>query len=90
MERTWDNVVLITKGGGKYHGIGLVEVIWKIISVIVNRRMDNSIEFHDVLRGFREKRGTGTAKLEARLPNQILGMRQVVLNEIFFRYPQGL
>ena len=35
-EETWQAVVLIPKGGGKYHGIGLMEVIWKAVAVILN------------------------------------------------------
>ena len=32
-------VVLILKGGGCYRGIGLVEVVWKVVTVIINRRL---------------------------------------------------
>ena len=34
---TWKAVVLIPKGGGEYRGIGLVEVVWKEVVVILNR-----------------------------------------------------
>ena len=47
------NVILIPKGGVKYHIIGMVEVIWKVIAIIVNKRLADSIEFQDVLNGFR-------------------------------------
>ena len=29
-------VVLILKGGGNHRGIGLVEVVWKAVAVILN------------------------------------------------------
>ena len=33
----WQTVVMITKGGGNdFRGIGLVEVLWKAISGIIN------------------------------------------------------
>ena len=60
-EATWQAVVLIPKGKGDYRGIGLVEVMWKVVAVILNRRLTSSITFHDVLHGFRAGRGTGTA-----------------------------
>ena len=52
-EVTWQAVVLILKGKGDYRGIGLVEVMWKVVAVILNRRLTSSITFHDVLHGFR-------------------------------------
>ena len=66
-ESTWQAVVLTPKGKGDYRGTGLVEVMWKVMAVILNRRFTFSITFHDVLRGFRVGRGTGTATLEAKL-----------------------
>ena len=66
-ESTWQAVVLIPKGKEDYRGIGLVEVMWKFVAVILNRRLTSSITFHDVLHGFRAGRGTGTATLEAKL-----------------------
>ena len=62
-EATWQVVVLIPKGKGDYRGIGLVEVMWKVVAVILNRCLTSSITFHDVLHGFRAGCGTGTATL---------------------------
>ena len=66
-EATWQAVVLITKGKKDYRGIGLVEVMWKVVAAILNRRFTSSITYHDSLHGFRAGRGTGTATLEAKL-----------------------
>ena len=68
-------MVLIPKGKGDYRGIGLVEVMWKIVAVILNLRLTSSITFHDVLHGFQAGRGTGTATLEAKLLQQLAAMR---------------
>ena len=38
-EATWKAVVVIPKGGGDYCGIGLVEVLWKAVEVIINHRL---------------------------------------------------
>ena len=82
-ETTWQAVVLIPKGKGDYWGIGLVEVMWKVVAVILNRCLTSSITFHDVLHEFRAGRGTGTATLEAKLPQQLAAMREEVLYVIF-------
>ena len=60
-------MVLIPKGGNEYCGIGLVEVMWKVVTVILKRRLTASITFHDFLHGIRAVSGTGTATLEAKL-----------------------
>ena len=49
-------MVLIPKGGGYYRGIGLVEVIWKAVAVILNRRFTAAITYHDFFHGFRAGR----------------------------------
>ena len=82
-EATWQAVVLIPKGKGDYRGIVLVEVMWKVVAVILNRRFNSSITFHNVLHGFRVGRGTGTTTLEAKLLQQLAAMREEVLYVIF-------
>ena len=42
-------LVLIPKGKKDYRGIGLVEVIWKVVAAILNRRFTASITYHDFL-----------------------------------------
>ena len=63
----WQAVVLIPKGKKDYQGIELVEVMWKVVTAILNFRFTASITCHDFLRGFWVGRGTGTATLEAKL-----------------------
>ena len=60
-----------------------MEVIWKLITSIINARLKGSIEFHDSLHGFRAERGTGTATIEAKLIQQLASIHQVPLYEIF-------
>ena len=66
-EAAWQTVVLIPKGKGEFRGIGLVEVTWKLVAVILHRRLTTGLPLHDALHRFREGRGTGTATLEAKL-----------------------
>jgi len=64
--------VLIPKGiTGEYRGIALLEIIYKLISSIINQRMSDKIELADELHGFRQGRGTGTAIMEAKLLSQL-------------------
>ena len=76
-------MVLTQKGGGEYCGIGLVEVIWKAVAVILNRRLTAAITYHEFLHGFRTGRGTGTTNLEVKLLQQVVALREAVLHAIF-------
>ena len=69
-------------GRGDYQYIDLVEVVWKVVTVIINRRFTASIVFHDVLRGFQEGRGTGTSSLEVKLIQKLMATREKVLYAI--------
>ena len=51
-EVTWQAMVMITKGKGEFRGIVLVEVVWKLLTLILHRRLA-AIKLHDVLHGFR-------------------------------------
>ena len=82
-EATWQAVVLIPKGKKDYRGIGLVEVVWKVVAAILNRCFTFSITYHDALHGFRAGRGTGTATLDAILLQQLAAMREDALYVIF-------
>ena len=81
---TWKTVVMIPKRGGtNFRGIGLIEVLWKAISGIINLRLFLSIQFHDALHGFHAVRGTGNATLKANLLQQLITMMEAFLHAIF-------
>ena len=80
---TWQAVVLIPKGKKNYRGIDLVEVMWKVVAAILNRRFTAFITYHNSLRGFRAGRGTGTATPEAKLLQKLTALREKVLYVIF-------
>ena len=81
-EEAWKAEVLIPKGGGYYRGVGLVEVIWKAIVVILNRHFIAAITYHDFLHRFWEGRGTVTAPLDLKLLHQVAALRNAVLHAI--------
>ena len=67
---------MVPKGGGtNIIWIGLVEVMWKAISVIINRWIFSSVQCHDALHGFHAGIGTGTATLKAKLLQNIIAMK---------------
>jgi hypothetical protein len=82
-ELSWAIMILLPKGEGQYRGIGLLEITWKLISRIIDRRIRQHVEFHDTIHGFRAKRGCGTATIEAKLLQQLATIEQAALFKIF-------
>ena len=61
----------------------MVGTIWKVCTSIVNSWLQSYILLHDVLHGFRQGRGTGTAIVEAKLEQQLAGIVQETLFQVF-------
>ena len=76
-------MVLLPKGLGEYPGIDLAEVLCKVVTVILNSRLTTSIEFHDVLHGFRVGSATGATSLKVKLLQKLLAIMEEVLYTIF-------
>ena len=56
-----------------------MEVMWKVVAAILNRRLMASITYHNFLHVLRAGRGTGTATFEAKLLQQLAALREEVL-----------
>ena len=82
-EATWQAVVLISKVGGKFRVISIVEVLWKTVAMILNRLLGKSITLHGVLNGFWGGCGTVNASPEAKLLEQLTAIQEEVLYTIF-------
>jgi hypothetical protein len=82
-QMTWSTVVLLPKSDGGVRGIGLLDVAWKVLASIIDHRISANVEYHDSLHGFRARRGTGTAVLEAKLFQQLATLHQVPIFEVF-------
>ena len=82
-EATWKVGVLILKGGGDYRIIGLVEVMWREMVVILNHRFTTSITYHESLHGFCAGRGTETTTPKVKLIQQVKSIRKDFLHKIF-------
>ena len=57
-------------------------MVWKVVMVIINRRLTNSIYFQDINYGLWVGRSTRTASLEAKLIQQLMDMREEVMYKI--------
>ena len=71
----WQAVVMIPKGIWYYRVIGLVGVMWKVMTVVINCHLTISISFCDVLHVLRLGCGMGTASLETKLIHQLISMK---------------
>ena len=51
MECKWQTVVTILNGDRDFRVIGLVEILCKAFSGVINQRIRVALQFHDVLHG---------------------------------------
>ena len=80
---TCQMVVMIPKGGGGYFwGIGLVDVLWKTVTGLLNCLFTLAIQFHDVIHVFKAGHRMGTSSLKAKMLQQFTATREAVLYEI--------
>ena len=68
-------VVILPKVNIDFWGIDLTEVIWKMVSGIINQQIGTAVHFHGVLHGFQTVHGTKTATLESNLIQKLTKMR---------------
>ena len=64
-------VVLTHKGNVDFRGIGLVKVLRKTMSGMINHHIGAEFQFHNVLHGFWEGWGKENASLEAKLNQKL-------------------
>jgi hypothetical protein len=76
-------VVLIPKCNiGEYRGMGRLEVLWKVIARVLDKRM-LATEVHNSLHGFHAKRECSIGIMEAKLVQQLAFIEQCPLFGIF-------
>ena len=76
-------MVLLPKGKEEYRGIGIVEVLWKVCTVVVSFCLKKSALLHDALHGFREGRGMGAVTLKATLSQHLSRFSHDPLLQVF-------
>jgi hypothetical protein len=68
--------------GVDYHGIGLLDPMWKVMEKIMVARL-SIIKLHDCLHGGLPCRGMGTAIIEVKLNQQLAWVEQEPLYQIY-------
>ena len=71
--------MLITKGVGEYIVILLLEVIWKVCVLIINKMLQSVITLHDVLHRFIKRRRAGMEAMEENLYQKLAVMCREIL-----------
>ena len=70
-------LVLIPKNDqNQFRGIALLDVIYKLVSRIIHTRINDNIQYHEAVHGFRRNRGTTTAISELKLCMRVTSMNK--------------
>ena len=72
----WTILVQISKENTNTRGIDLLESLWKVVEELIDTRLRSSVRLHNVLHGFCEERGMGTAILELKLAQELTSVSQ--------------
>lgn len=81
---TYGVLVIIPKDDkGGVRGIGLLETLHKLVSQIINMRLNATVKFCEAVHGFRKKRGCFTAIGEAKLRMQMAACSAVTTYQIY-------
>ena len=67
---------LLPKINSNTQGMGLIDVLWKVVEYIIDTRIKTVVTFHDVLNGFRASRGTGAAIMEINMAHEPASINQ--------------
>ena len=81
-ECTFQTGVLVPKGNWELLGIGLVEMLWKTVTGILNILLTVAIQFQDILHGFCTSRDMKTTSTEVKITQKLMATREEVLDEI--------
>ena len=66
------------ENSGDFHGIGLLEVAWKVIKKIIDTRL-KCVNLQDALHGFQPGRGCGTEIMEVKRVAELGSLEQFFL-----------
>ena len=82
-ELTWMKMVLLPKLKEGYWVIWLVEVMWKVCTVVANCCLKRSVQLHGMPHCFKEGQVTGTATLEANMVQHLAVLAHRPLLRVF-------
>jgi hypothetical protein len=84
----WVVIMLLLKEGGAYHGIGLLDPMWKVVEKIVVAQM-SCLELHNCLHGGLPRGGMGIAIMEVKLNQQLAWVDQAPLYQIYLDFKKA-
>ena len=84
-ELIWIILVILPKGNTYTWGIGLLEVLCKLVEAIIDTRINMGVTFHDALNGFRACRGTGMLIVELNMDKELTSIDQGQLLLVFLK-----
>ena len=67
----WTVLVCIPKEGTDTRSIVLLDTLWKVVEALIDTCIRASLQFHDFLHRLRARRGTGTAKMDLNLAQEL-------------------
>ena len=70
-ELGWSVLLLIPKGNGDTRGVGLLDVVWKVVEAVIDTHIKTVVKFHGFLHGFCAGIGTGTAIMEIKFAQEL-------------------
>ena len=82
-ELTWTLLVLLPKVKANTEGIGLLEVLWKVIKNIIDTQVNTDVQFYEVLIGFCAFQLMGTAIMELNMYHELAIIDQYPLLLVF-------
>ena len=78
-----DNISTEPKGNTDTWGIGLLELLWKVVEAIIDTCLRASVHIHNTIHRLRAGRGIGTSTLEIKLEQDLAGVEQDPLLLVF-------
>ena len=72
----WIILVLIPKRTTGRRVIGLLETLCKVVEALIDTHLRASLRLHNVLHGFRYRRGTGTVIMKLKLTKELTSIYQ--------------
>ena len=75
-ELVWTVLLMIPKENLDTWGIGLLEVVWKVVEAVTDTRIKSVVQFYDFLHGFLSGRGAGAAIMDIKLAQELASVDQ--------------
>ena len=79
----WKILILTLNGNTENQGIGLLDVLWKVIESIIDTCINKALTLHEIIHEFQSGRGTGTSSVDINLTQELESVDQDPLLLVF-------